>query len=106
LGRSRFFSTGRLKFAKKRGDDIYNITLQELLLEMKQLQAKVIREDAENPEVEVFKTGKHDDLFTALALAVKDVPLGMYGEAPVYFVEDKSLLKSPLNEEAPVFFTE
>ena len=100
-------STGRLRFATRKGDELYNRTLQELINEMKQLQARVIREDISNPEIEVFKTGTHDDLFTALALAVKDIQI-MSPSATAEFIEDKSWVKTPLDEQwsvpIPVFF--
>ena len=90
-------SYGKLKFATRRGDEIYNRTLTESISEMKQLQARVLRDDPSNPELEVFKTGQHDDLFTALALAVKDVTFTQsWGE--VHFIEDKTWVQTPLTE--------
>ena len=98
---------GRLRFATRKGDEVYNRTLTELLTEMKQLQAKVLKEDTSNPEVEVFKTGRHDDLFTALALALKDVSFPQTGPE-VGFVKDDSWvttpLDSPTNEPTIMFF--
>lgn len=93
-------SLGRLTFARKKGDDVYNRMLAELINEMKAVQAKVIREDDESPEVEVFKTGSHDDLFTALALAIKDIDLReMGGGGPsAIFLKDNSWTKTPLDE--------
>mgnify|MGYP001566717651 FL=1 len=101
-------SFGKLRFATKRGDEYYNRTLTELITEMKQLQAKVIREDASNPEIEVFKTGQHDDLFTALALAVKDISIKETWEDVVFLsVSDRSWVKTPLDSGVtpePIFF--
>ena len=90
---------GRLRFATRKGDEVYNRTLTELLEEMKQLQAKVLREETGHPEVEVFKTGRHDDLFTALALALKDVSFPQ-GGPDVGFVKDDSWVKTPLDSSA------
>lgn len=92
-------SLGRLKFAKKSGDEMYNRTLQDLITEMKQLQMRVIKGEDSNPEIEVFKTGAHDDLFTALALAVKDVNISKGADVPVGLVEDKTWVRTPLTEE-------
>ena len=92
-------SLGRLKFAKKSGDEMYNRTLQDLITEMKQLQIRVMRGVDSNPETEVFKTGAHDDLFTALALAVKDVNISKGADVPVGLVEDKTWVRTPLTEE-------
>lgn len=89
---------GRLKFAMRKGDEIYNRTIHELIVEMKQLQARVIRDDITNPEIEVFRTGSHDDLFTALALAIKDVDLNVDYDMAVAFVEDKTWVRTPLDE--------
>ena len=85
---------GRLRFATRKGDEVYNRTLTELLTEMKQLQVKVLRESEQHPEVEVFKTGAHDDLFTALALAVKDIRFDNVGR-DVAFVEDTTWVQIP-----------
>ncbi|HKT21230.1 MAG TPA: hypothetical protein VJR06_01210 [Nitrososphaerales archaeon] len=98
---------GRLKFARRKGDEVYNRTLSELITEMKQVQAKVIREDAINPEIEIFKTGAHDDLFTALALAVKDIQFedGWTDFQP--FIPDKTWTHTPLDEtpkQPDIFF--
>ena len=100
-------SFGKLRFATKRGDEYYNRTLTELITEMKQLQAKVIREDPSNPEIEVFKTGQHDDLFTALALAVKDIDIRETWEDTILFTKDASWVKTPLDVPSapePIFF--
>ncbi len=94
-------SFGRLKFAVRRGEEVYNRTLHELITEMKQVQAKVIREDSNNPEIEIFKTGQHDDLFTALALAVKDIRFEEGWNELVGFIEDKTWAKSPLTSNPP-----
>ena len=99
-------SYGRLKLATRKGDEVYNRTLSELITEMKQLQAKVIREDSTSPEIEIFKTGAHDDLFTALALSVKDIEFAR-GDKDILFVEDKSWVQTGLEErqEPTVLFT-
>jgi phage FluMu gp28-like protein len=89
---------GRLRFATRRGDELYNRQLAELMTEMRQLQAKVIREDSDNPEIEVFKTGAHDDMFTALALAVKDIRFDTDSIANVAFVKDDSYVRTPLDD--------
>lgn len=95
-------SFGRLKFAKRSGDETYNHVLSELMTEMKQLQVRVIKEDVSSPEIEVFKTGAHDDLFTALALAVKDIEFqSEEGGELVGFAEDKTWVRTPLSEEQP-----
>jgi phage FluMu gp28-like protein len=87
---------GKLKFATKRGDEVYNRQLTELLTEMRQVEGRVIREDADSPEIEVFKTGAHDDMFTALALAVKDIRLESdYAGATAAFIKDTSWVKIP-----------
>ncbi len=96
----------KLRFATRRGDVIYNRTLTELINEMRQLQAKVIRDDPQNPEIEVFKTGKHDDLFTALALAVKDIEI-RESYTDLLTIADRSWLKTPLDEPSraePIWF--
>jgi len=98
---------GRLKFARRKGDEVYNRTLSELITEMKQVQAKVVREDMSNPEIEIFKTGMHDDLFTALALAVKDIHIDESWSDYQMFVPDKTWMKTPLEERTypePLFF--
>ncbi len=107
-------SMGKLRFARRKGDEIYNRTLSSLITEMKSLQMRVIREDSTDPEIEAFSTGAHDDLFTALALAVKDIRFTMpSGADGIIFVDDgKSWLKNPLTEpahneeyaEVPVYF--
>lgn len=106
-------SMGKLKFARRKGDEIYNRTLSALITEMKSLQMKVVRENPNDPEIEAFSTGAHDDLFTALALAVKDIRFTMpNGPEQAFFIEDKhSWLKNPLTEpsstdypEAPIFW--
>jgi len=91
-------SFGRLKFARRKGDEVYNRTLSELITEMKQVQAKVIREDANNPEIEIFKTGTHDDLFTALALAVKDIQFEEGWNDFAVFIPDRTWTHTPLDE--------
>ena len=92
-------ATGRLRFATRRGDAIYNRQLAELMTEMRQLQAKVLRADADNAEIEVFKTGAHDDMFTALALAIKDIEFdSSWGNPQAVFIEDKTWVKTPLTE--------
>lgn len=97
-------SFGRLKFATRKGDDAYNRTLLELMQEMKQLQAKVIRLEGESPEVEVFRTGEHDDLFTALALAVKDLDFPKdVDTTTALFVEDKTMLET-MSEPTVILF--
>lgn len=97
-------SFGKLKFAYKGKDEGYKRTIQQLLGEMRNLQIKVIRsDDIANPEIEVFKTGAHDDLFTALALAVKDVDVNIdYANAGqlMGFVEDKTWTKTPLDDNS------
>lgn len=90
-------SFGRLKFATRRGDEIYNHTLHELIGEMKQLQAKILKDEGDKAEVEIFKTGKHDDLFTALALAVKDVQFDK--PTTISFLKDNTFLQTPLDEQ-------
>lgn len=99
-------SFGRLKFATRRGEADYNRTLTELIAEMKAIQARVINEDPRNPEIEVFKTGSHDDIFTALALAVKDIPVTESYE-DFMLLPDNSFLKTPLDapgQSEPIFF--
>lgn len=97
---------GRLKFAARKGDEQYARTLAELMAEMKQLQAKVLREGDSNPEIEIFKTGQHDDLFTALALAVKDIefPQGQ-DYPPIQYVKDDTWVHTPLeaSSETPIY---
>lgn len=98
-------SLGKLKFAMRKGDEIYNRTIQELIREMRQIQAKVIRNEDNNPEVEVFKTGTHDDLFTALALAIKDIDINLDMATACEFVNDNTWVKTPLDvpsEQVPV----
>lgn len=98
-------SFGRLRFATRRGDEIYNRTLHELVGEMRQLQAKVLKDESGTAEVEIFKTGKHDDLFTALALAVKDVQFDK--PASISFVKDNTWIETPLDDKnmpSVVFF--
>lgn len=90
-------SFGRLRFATKGHDKAYIQTLGELIAEMKALQAKVLRDDPQNPEIEVFKTGKHDDLFTALALAVKDIEI-RESYTDLLTIPDRSWTKTPLDE--------
>lgn len=90
-----FHAMGRLRFATRKGDPLYNRQLAELMTEMRQLQAKVIREDSDNPEIEVFKTGAHDDMFTALALAVKDIRFDGDFQSSAVFLEDKTWVKVP-----------
>ena len=102
-------ATGRLRFARKAKDDTaYNHMLAELINEMKSVQTKVIREDEANPEIEVFSTGAHDDLFTALALAIKDIDLRGSTQSPaVVMMKDDSWVKTPLDQrgnEPPVAF--
>ncbi len=105
-------SMGKLKFARRKGDEIYNRTLSSLITEMKSLQMKVIRESPNDPEIEAFSTGAHDDLFTALALAVKDIRFTMpSGPEGIAFIEDKSWARNPLTTpsdsqypEVPIFF--
>ena len=90
---------GRRRFATRKGDGIYNRQLAELMTEMRQLQAKVIRADADNAEIEVFKTGAHDDMFTALALAVKDIEFdSSWGNPQAVFIQDKTWEKNVLTE--------
>jgi phage FluMu gp28-like protein len=105
-------SMGKLRFARRGGDEIYNRMLSSLITEMKSLQMKVIRENPLDPEIEAFSTGQHDDLFTALALAIKDIRFTMpSGPEGIAFIEDKSWAKNPLTEpshqdypEAPIYF--
>ena len=91
-------SYGRLKFARRTGDATYNQTLLELVNELKNLQAKVIREDPTNPEIEVFRSGKHDDLVSALCLALKDVELRETYEDALFLVADRTWSRTPLDE--------
>jgi phage FluMu gp28-like protein len=96
----------KLRFATRRGDQTYNRTLTELINEMRQLQVRVLRDDPNNPEMEVFKTGLHDDLFCALALAVKDIEIRESYESLILH-EDTTWVKNPLTEPTygePVFF--
>ena len=90
---------GKLKFAKRTGDEVYNRTLTELITEMRNLQARVVRDDGKNPEIEIFKTGAHDDLFTSLALSVKDIEFDMQSAGSALFVDDKTWLQTPLSED-------
>ncbi len=91
-------SYGRLKFARRQGDAQYNQTLLELVQELRNLQAKVIREDPMNPEIEVFKTGRHDDLVSALCLAIKDVEIREdFFTAPLFLVEDRTWARTPMD---------
>lgn len=97
---------GRLRFATKRGDEQYNAMLHDLIAEMKQLRVKMIRGDFSNPEVELFRTGAHDDMFTALALAVKDINFDMSNSPTVLFATDRTWTRTPLDDrnEAPIAF--
>lgn len=102
IGKVKILHTlGKLKFARRGGDTIYNQVIQDLITEMRYIQAKITKGDGEiNPEVEVFKTGAHDDLFTALALSIKDIDINInwdQSEELVKFVEDKSWTKTPLD---------
>lgn len=105
-------SMGKLRFARRKGDEIYNRTLSSLITEMKSLQMKVIRESPNDPEIGAFSTGAHDDLFTALALAVKDIRFTMpNGPEKAFFIETNDWVKNPLTEpnhegypEVPVYF--
>lgn len=99
-------SFNKLRFATRKGDTTYNRTLTELINEMRQLQAKVIREGPNDAEIEVFKTGQHDDLFCALALAVKDIEI-RESYTDLLTLPDRSWLKTPLDTPSygePIFF--
>ena len=106
IGKVKVLHTlGKLKFARRGGDPIYNQVIQDLITEMRYIQAKIMRGDTnDSPEVEVFKTGTHDDLFTALALAIKDIDINIDWNnigSLVDFVEDKTWTKTPL--DTPTF---
>lgn len=92
-------SYGRLKFARRQGDATYNQTLLELITELRNLQAKIIREDPSNPEIEVFRTGKHDDLVAALCLAVKDVEIREEYTDAMFLVEDRTWARTPIDTQ-------
>jgi len=92
-------SFGRLKFAARKGDPIYNRTLTELITEMKNLQVRKIMETDGNPEIELFKTNRHDDIFTAVALSIKDIEFDIQSAGSALFVKDNSWLQNPLTED-------
>src|SRR5579864_4512606 len=91
-------SYGRLKFARRMGDATYNQTLLELVNELRNLQAKIIREDPSNPEIEVFRTGSHDDMVSALCLALKDVEIREEYTDAMFLVEDRTWQRTPLDQ--------
>lgn len=91
-------SYGRLKFARRMGDATYNTTLLELVNELRNLQAKIIREDPSNPEIEVFRTGAHDDMVAALCLALKDVEIREEYTDAMFMVEDRTWARTPLDQ--------
>jgi phage FluMu gp28-like protein len=90
-------SYGRLKFARRMGDATYNTTLLELVNELRNLQAKIIREDPSNPEIEVFRTGSHDDLVSALCLALKDIEIREDYVDSLFVIPDRTWQRTPLD---------
>ena len=61
---------GRLRFAAAETDPVYTRLLEELVDELMNYEVRI--EDEGPEKYGVFKTGKHDDLVTALALATRD----------------------------------
>jgi hypothetical protein len=108
VGKVKILHTfNKLKFATRRGDEVYNRTLTELINELRQLQAKVLRDDPNNPEIEVFRTGQHDDLATALMLACMDIEVREQWEDKILMAADRSWVRTPLDEQPraePVWF--
>ena len=78
------YATRRLRFAAANLSDnpIFSRMVWEMIDEMKNYEVRMRPNASNDEEVDlvVFKTGEHDDMVTALALAAKDIaPMYEYG---------------------------
>ena len=101
------YATRRLRFAAANLSEnpIFARMIHEMIEEMKNYEVKMRPNATEDEEMDlgVFRTGEHDDMVTALALAAKDIG-SMYeyggGNVNIGFLTPAHIDPDPLGDEA------